>query len=172
MATVDVDAIATRVRVVLAGASVVRGVSSTRFLADYNDGLPADEKAARAEVKPRYEVRAWYAGLNPANPPLLGTVAIVDVGVEVKVARALDLSHTTNDALRDDATSLAAVDADVIRQALSWPGNVSGCGLSQDMLTPNGAPDYRISVATGDRPGLIETVHTFVGIAIVTMAIT
>lgn len=175
MALLDVDAITTRVRAVLAGsAGTVRTIASTRFLGDMPDGLSDEEKAIRATVKPRYEVVTRDLGYSEASPPRLHSVAIKRIGVQVTITRPYSFTEATSDTARDDATSLAAQDFDALSQALGFPGNVTIAGTDtvvvSGLLTPDGEPDYRAQMPDGDRPGLITTVCNFTGTVIVTQA--
>lgn len=170
----DADSVATRVRQVLAGsAGTVRTIDSTRFLADYHDGLSDQETALRAVVKPRYDVLVYDDGPSDSSPPLLHSVAIKNIRVVVKLVRSFTFSEATSDSVRDDQTSLATQDYDAISQALGYPGNVtitsSTTSIVSNLLTPDGC-DHDVQSPDGDRPGLIRTTCTFKGHAIVTQA--
>lgn len=126
MAYAKFGAILTRLRQVIEqSAGTLREVPSARFAGDLPDGLSDNALGQRAITKPRVE--ASIAGMRPshASPPDSGSLHILDVDFEVRVVRLLSPLEHVSDADRDALRALAYEDADVLRQALRFGGNLS-----------------------------------------------
>ena len=141
MSNVAGAALITRIREVLESSyGSFRTVPANRFAGDFPAGLADSELVRRAFVQPRVRVEVKVLGRHPASPPITGNVIIYNVQVLVTSARAIVRSEqiTPDDLSTEHAN--AVVDADIIRQALEWPGNLltteagTATGLVSGML--------------------------------------
>lgn len=174
MANIASGYILTAVRDVLdAAAGSLRTISSTRFDGDAYESLSDEEKSRRATDRPVFDVRITSLRRNSASPPTNGSLAIYTIGVEVLVFRHIGNAEKLVPATRDTAAGLAIEDADVIAQALEYPGNLTtdsgshATGLVGGLLQHESSELRRVDLAD-DRPGLIETAHVFRGYVTVT----
>lgn len=170
MANVNTDAVLTRVREVLEGdASATRAVALDTYLANLPPGLVSDEQSRRAMVNPRYDVRVVSLKPHPSMPPTGSSLGLYTLELEVVTARQLTLIHNLSDTRRDDVAALAAVDGDVISQALCYPFNLFQTLAGTLTYLVNGCLKYDSSSLTrfevpADGPGIIETTHRFHGV--------
>ena len=126
MPNLNADAILTAIRDVIEdGAGSRRTIDSARFDGNFYASLARDEQSRRALVTTRAETDIVSVELSEHTPKQPCNVYLYRVGVEVSVVRHLNNSHRLIDATRDDTKALSAMDADVLRQALSYPGNLT-----------------------------------------------
>lgn len=177
MANIAASAILTRIREVLEdGAGSVRTVSSSRFLGELPDGLSPDAEALRAISKPRVEASITGIRRSASTPPIIGSLLIYDVDVDVRVVRVATTLHQLSDDQRVALQALCAEDADIIRQALEWPGNLTSTtagaatGLVSGILryVKTGKLTAKRAVNDGAQP--YEIVHSFSGAVTVSAA--
>jgi len=166
MATIDADAILTRIRAVLeAGAGSLRTIASTRFDGGLWDDLDADEQSKRATYRPITEASITALAPHDARCSVLTNVGILAIEVTVKVVRHVGPEHMATDALRDDVKALAVSDADVIAQALGYPGNLDRAttGIISGLLAHESS-DVELSLPSdASGPGTVTTSHQFTG---------
>lgn len=179
MAYVDADAIITRVREVLEdGTGSLRTITTGTYYGGLFPGVDGGEESMRAAVKPRIEPSVRVVGRNENTPGVMGSYNLIDVEVTVRVVRFVNANHKLKDSLADDVKAAAARDADVIRQALTYPNNLTATsggtatGLCTGLLSYEGSdePSVEWDDADNSEGGRIETVHRFTGIVQVTQA--
>lgn len=176
MSNIAADAILTAVRGVLEdGTGTLRTISSTRFDGGLYDSLPDDEKSRRALDRPVVEATITKMERSPHTYAQPGSLAIRRITVEVKIVRHLNEEHKLVDATRDDEKALAVVDADMVAQALEYPGNLTQDAGANATGLVSGRLQYVSStverVQLGDKqPGMIVTKHTFTGDVQITLA--
>jgi hypothetical protein len=164
------DAVLTRVREVIEDSrGTLRTVPSSWFLGDLPEGLDVGEEARRGIVGPRVDAEIVGMAPNPSSPPTMGNVMFTDVDILVRVIRTI----TPLEQLDDDSSvalrALAAKDAEVLRQALGYAGNLTttqagtATGIVSGLLrwTKTGVKVKRV-INEGAQP--IETQHNFRGI--------
>lgn len=178
MAYIKSAAIVTRLREVLQNsAGALRTVPADRFLGDLPDGLDVGEAMRRALEAPRIAVRVSTMGRDSASPPLIGDVQLEKLGVEVRVIRTVTTLEQISETDADALEAAALTDGDVIRQAMSYPGNLATttAGTATDivsgLLVYQGSR-FDPSGAINDGAQRFESVHTFTGIAISRPAVT
>ena len=98
-----------------------------------------------------------------ARPSVICNVGILALEVSVAVTRHVGPEHMATDALRDDVKGLAVDDADVIAQALTYPGNLDRptTGIVSGMLNHEGSAI--VLTLPDDGPGRVTTEHKFTG---------
>lgn len=180
MAYAATAAVLTAVRGVLESAEgTLRTIAATRFHGGLPEGLDGSEESLRALERARCEPFVRVVGPHATNFVANSNLHLLDVEVTVRVARHLGPEHRLTDATRDTVIALAAEDADVIRQALTYPGNLTqtsggtATNLVSNLLTYEGSDDPRIEYDDADSSegGRVITVHRFTGIVKVTQAV-
>lgn len=169
MAVVSTDALYTRLREVLeAGEGTLREIPEGTFGGVLPEELSDRSLAVKALAKPRTEAWIIKWETSPNSPPLYSNLAIYVIEVRIRVVRLLTLVAHLGDVNRDAVKALAGSDADLIRQAVSFPGNllVTAGGVETGLLS--GLLTYRSSTATvrsmaADSLSVIETDHLFAG---------
>ena len=171
MAYLNTDAILTAIRDVVEDAvGSARTIAATRFDGHLYSTLSDEEQSRRGLVRARVEARIISTKKNPHSPAKPGNISLYDLLIEILVVRHLNATHRLDDATRDTARGLAAQDADVLRQALCWPGNLtvdSGTNLTELVSGKLKHLDSEIGEAQigKDKPGLITSRHRFSCIA-------
>jgi hypothetical protein len=165
MATIDAAGLIARVREVLSeAAGSLRTIAGDTYGGEYYDGLDDDEASQRAMVRPRFDVVISSVEPHPMAPPRNDSIGLYRVSVAVMVIRHISLDHQLTDATRDAARAAAVADADVVSQALEWPGNVHFSSASTRIVGRKldylGSDVERFQLAD-DQPGIIETRHRF-----------
>lgn len=126
MAYVQAAALITRLREVLEdSAGTLRTVPAARFDGDSPEGLSADEAMRRSLTAPRIRARVKVLGRSKSSPPITGNLVIYDITVSVKSRRTITPLEQLDEASNDVLMAAAVTDADVIRQALEYPGNLT-----------------------------------------------
>jgi len=172
MANIDTDTLLARVRAIVEdGAGSLRTITADTFRGHLYETLGVDAKAVRALVKPRAEARIVNLERHPGTTFEMGSFQLYSVELEVLMVRSGHFTHALKDTERDDLKALAARDGDVLRQALGWPGNVTGAGVVSDMLRYESSEVGDIELDDEETGTRIETVHRFVGILNVATAI-
>jgi hypothetical protein len=173
VAAIRAAAITTRIREVLEdGAGTLRTISSTRFLGDLPEGLSDDAALARSTAKPRVEATIVSMAQSAASPPDNGNLHILDIEVDVKVVRIMSPVEQLDDDSRSALLALAIEDADMIRQALRYAGNLTqttagtACDLVSNCLAVYRGSSVKIRRAIDEGAQPVETLHRFLGRAI------
>jgi len=167
MAAVDIDAVEARVRAVLEGAGSVRTVTSGRLKpAKTGDLGAAAQKLGLSATVDRYQIRVRILGDNPATPTRPCNLHLTDIEVEVRIFTSLDHPQRRI-AARMSRHSRAQETANLVKQALEWPGNMTGVGLSSDVLLQQpGPPVNELPEAK-----VLEQRLVFHGVAVETLAV-
>lgn len=171
MAYVDTTAILVRLREVLDSAQgTLRTIAAGRFDSGLYDGLDVDAQALRALDIPIVEASIASTGHHPASPSVMGNLAFRSIEVEVRVVRSATLAHKLNTTTRDTLRGLAAQDADVIAQALTYPGNLTQTAAAAATGLVSGClryPEGGSSIETDfedDVGARVVSTHRFTGI--------
>lgn len=154
--------------VVEQSAGALRAVPVGRFLGDLPQGLDDESAMARAISTPRVESSITSVTPSSSSPPVLGDLRIYEVQVSVKVLRVVTPLEQVSDADRDELQALAAQDADVLSQALGFPGNLARTADGVETEIVSGLLVYRSSSVlvgkrTDDGAQTITTTHVFRG---------
>lgn len=124
MANLAASAILTAIEEVLDGElGTVRTFALTDLSSNTYPSLPAEEKARRAMIKPRFDVNITDVRRHPASPPEKSNKAFYLF--DVSIALEYKLEH---EAIEDDRRAIRAqalLDSEKARQALGWPGNLT-----------------------------------------------
>jgi hypothetical protein len=131
MSNIQAAAICTRVREVLTqAAGSVRTISSGTYTDDYPDGLDDSARERRALEGPR--IRAAFALTGPAreSPPTNSNLLIYDGTITVTIEHLLARDQQLDSDAYDVVQAAAFADADVVRQALEYPGNLTATNAS------------------------------------------
>jgi hypothetical protein len=135
------------------------------------------ERSMRAVVVPRVEARITSIEKHPAAPSWGGDKYLMQVGVEVRVVRHFALHESVSVETREDMRGAAARDADIVRQALTWPGALvedaagTPTGLVSRCLTHDSSEVGEIETTSGDMNGTLTTTHELEGVVLVTQQI-
>jgi len=166
MAYIAAAAIQTRVSEVLKeAAGTLRTITAGTYL-----GTPegeGDMDSARGAVeKALIQARPIATRRSKASPPIYSNLVLYEQEWRIRVIRLLSRTTQIDDDARDAATALAALDCDVLRQALEFPGNLSTTtagtptGIVSGMMTyVDSTHDVRGPVDDG--ASIIETDHRF-----------
>ena len=170
MGYLKTSAILTRVREVLEDGAGTLRVISERFLGDLPEGLSEVEQMRRGLVKARVETSISSISRSPTSPPITGNFLIYEIGVDVRVVRTVTTLEQLSDDDRDSLMALAAEDADVVRQALEYPGNLTQTSAGVDTQLASGMLNFkssriRVSRAVDEGAQRVETIHNFSGFA-------
>ena len=165
MATMDGDAILTRIRAVIeAGAGSFRLIATDRFDGGLWEDLDPEEQSKRATYRPIVEATITGQEPHESRPTVICNVGMIAIEVTIIITRHLGPEDKATDALRDNVKGLAADDADVLQQVLMYPGNLdrSTTGIVSGMLNWQ-ASTLEVQLSD-DAAGRILTEHTFTGI--------
>jgi hypothetical protein len=165
-----------RLREVLQDArGSLRTIASGTYLGNLPPGLEANEEARRALATLTSgagvptESRVVSVKRSSASPPVLGNLALYDIEVEVRQVFPFVTLTKLDDTTRDAVQGLAASSADIIAQALSFPGNLltkqngASTGLVSGMLAFVGS-DYAWAGTVNPPGGTLTAVHKFKGV--------
>jgi len=156
--------------VVERGHGIARTISADSYCGGVYATLETLPSATAALTAPRAEARITRTERSPASPPEPGSFALVQVDVEVHLVRAASLRTELIDACRRELRALSSADGDVLRQALSYPGNLATTSEGTDTTLVSGWLDYLgsdvgdLEIEAGQNGRLITT-HTFRGTA-------
>jgi len=164
-------------QVVEDSVGVLRTVPVSRFGGEVPEGLDPESMMARAIDRPRVEAMITSITPSDASPPVLGHLRLYDVEVRVKVVRVVTPLEQVSDADRDALMSLASEDADVLSQALGFPGNLTATttGTATDIVSGlllHRATSVLVRKAIDDGAQPIETSHTYLARMISRPAVT
>lgn len=163
-------AIQTRVREVLEGAAGdLRTIDLGTYGGDMPEGLTDAEATRRTATIARIEARVTNMSRSASAPTTFSNVAQYDMEMRVRVTRILDRTAEIDDTTRDAAKAAAFRDADVLAQALGYPGNLSTTAAGTATGIVSGLLTYRDSASSvrgpvDDGASLIETDHRFTAI--------
>lgn len=170
MAFVAFDALADRLREVLeAGAGSLRAITADTYGGNLPDGFSEMGDSVRSVGLPQVECSIEKIRPSASGHSIVGSVLLYDFDVRVRVVRHLPADVQVNGAARDAIKYAAATDADVIRQALSWPGNLTATaggaatGVLSGMLMHRES-ELETRPAVEDGAAIVETIHTFFGV--------
>ena len=173
MAYIQAAAILRRIREVLEEqAGTLRTISNTRFLGDIPDGLDASEEMRRALEKPRIAATIVDITRSAASPPVNGNLIIYDVTIDVRIIRTITTLEQVSDDDDETLRALAFSDADYVRQALEYPGNLTtttaavATDLVSGLLSHVRSTQSRTRGQTNQGAQTLETIHRFTGYAI------
>ncbi len=167
MAYVAAAAIQKRVREVLqSAAGSLRTITAGTYLGEFPEGDSDMDSARATVVGARVEAQVLSVKRSPSSPPVIGNLALYEMEWRVRVQRLLDRTSQIDDTLRDAVKALAFQDADVLAQALGFPGNLStttagtATGIVSGLLSyVDSSSDIRGPVDDG--ASIIETDHRF-----------
>lgn len=177
MATIEGGRILTRVREVLEDArGTLRTISSGTLKGSLPPGLETNEEARRAitalaaGVGVPTEARITAIRRSPASPPVLGNLALYDFDLEVRQVLPGSSREKLDDDWRDAISGVAATYADIVAQALEYPGNLTAtqAGGATGIISGKLAhvdSAYRWSGTVNGGGMTLEAVHRFKGIA-------
>jgi hypothetical protein len=153
-------------QVVEDSAGTLRTTPASRFGGEVPEGLDPESAMARAADRPRVEASIVSIAPSDATPPTLGNLRVYDVEVRVKVTRVVTPLEQVSDDDRDALMALAAEDADVLGQALGFPGNLTTttAGTATDIVSGlllHRTTSVMVRKAIDDGAQPIETSHTY-----------
>lgn len=137
---------------------LLRTVPALRFEGDLPPGLSASAEQRRALTTPRVFASVTALERSAASSPVLGNQLLYKVSVEVRIVRLVPREAQLDPELHREVAAQAAVDTDVVRQALEFPGNLleteagEATGLASGMLI--------FATARSRFVGKIETAQT------------
>lgn len=164
-------AILTAIREVVEDAT-----GSVRTIADgrFEPGTYSDQARAAASVLALGNARAevTISGLRraPESPPVGGSFALYGLDVEVTVVRNFGVAAEVDTDTRVAIRAAALLDADLLQQALGWPGNLTqtsaavATGLVSGLLRYEGSSPGDFATDS-DGNGVLTSTHRFNGIA-------
>jgi len=172
MAYVQTAYLIQRIREVLEDAyGSLRTITAGTYEGDFPQGLDEAEAQRRSLIAPRTRVNVNVIGRSPYSPPINGSLIIYDLNVTVIASRLLQREAQITPDDYDDVQAASAADADVIRQALEWPGNLTTTsdGHATDLVS--GMLSYESSTfpiigQINDGAQRIEAQHVFSGFLI------
>lgn len=176
MATWSAGNLTARLREVLEDArGTLRTIASGTYLGKLPPGLDVNEEARRALAVitngsgAPTEARVVNVKRSAASPPVIGNIALYDIEVEVRQVWPFHSLNKLDDDQRDVTQGLAAAAADIIAQALTYPGNLTtthagaSTGLVSGMLAYVDSA-YQWAGAVNDAGGTLEARHRFKGV--------
>jgi len=171
MAYLAASAIQTRLREVLEDArGTLRTIAVGTFLGSAPEGESDMDRARAAVEGATAEALITSVKRNASSPPMLSNVAFYDLTVRVRVTRIVTRTAQIDDSARDAIKAMAFRDADVLRQALGFPGNLTATHAGTATGIVSGLLSYSDSAAAVrglviDGSSIIETDHRFTCIA-------
>lgn len=167
MAYVAAAAIQKCVREVLQSAKgSLRAITAGTYLGEFPEGESDMDGARATVVGARVEAKMLSMKRSPSSPPVIGNLALYEIEWRVRVQRLLDRTSQIDDNVRDAVKALAFQDADVLAQALGFPGNLTtttagtATGIVSGLLSyVDSSSDIRGPVDDG--ASIIETDHRF-----------
>lgn len=177
MATLAAPAILTAIREVIEdGAGSVRTITSGSYLPSETSARSIPGLSHDALIAPRAEVRIAETSRHEATPPITGSFQLVAMIIEIRLVRSLTAFKLLDNDARQAVQALAAVDGDVLAQALTWPGNLTQTAAADPTGLVSGClrTDWTSAVGTveadGSDHGRLVTTHRFTAIAQVALA--
>ena len=178
MATLATGAILSAIREVIEdGAGSIRTITADIYEAGGFDGRESLGVSVEALSAPRAQVRIASVEPHPASPPITGSFVLRLLTIEVKLARPAGTADILSPAAFQALQELAAADHDVLAQALTWPGNLTtggspavATGLVSGCLQTTHSAAIGTVEFDGPDNGRLVTIHTFQGVAKVTLA--
>jgi len=164
MAYLNGDDILTRIREVLEqAAGSLRVIPTDTYHGGLWGDLSADEQSRRATWRPLTEARITSIEPHGARCSVTSNVGLLALEVEVLVTRHVGPEHMAQDTIRDFTSGAAATDADVVTQALGYPGAMDRAttGVVGGLLSYVSS-ETAIELATSDgSPGRLITTIIF-----------
>lgn len=170
MANISYIAIRTAIRERLLGTLTTgaRDVTVGRLLGEASHGLDDAERKRRSLSTPRFDISFINSEKHPNGPPITFSVGLVKISIKVLATYSLPAEVLT-DLARDQAVSVAETDADIIRQALTWPGCLTSTSASVATGIVSGCLTWLRSEVVREEwgqasttgSGLLEVEHNF-----------
>ena len=175
MSTINAAAILKRIEQVLVDSlGNLRTVPAGRFQADSYEGISDDTEAIRAFVLPTVDAEIVAMRRHPQSPMTMHSLALMEIDVKASITRATDATAKVDAATRRTVKAAAVADADIVRQALSYPGNLAttSAGTSTGIVTGMlSYIDSSIQVRFGGDVGArVTSVHRLRGVVQITQA--
>lgn len=144
-----------------------------RFESGTHEAQEQRERSTRAIVAPRVEARITSVERHDASPPVGCDRYLVAIELEVVCVRHFALRESVSATARESMRGEAASDADIVRQALTWPGSLliddaaNPTGLVSGCLVYADSDVGEIETSGGDMNGVLSTTHSLKGVVIV-----
>jgi len=149
------------------GTGSLRAIAAGRFTDDLDPSVDEAERQRRGirSDKP-FRVRITGQRRHPASPPILGSVILYEIDVEVTVSRTVATIEQLDADTFSVLEALAWEDADAIRQALCTPPNLESTSASAATGIVGDHLRYidsrgKVVPIQGDGAGRYETIHRF-----------
>ena len=169
MSYIATGALQVRLREVLEdGLGSLRTITAGTYGGNLPEGMDPSHEAVRALGEPQVEALITNQRRSPNSPPTYSNLALMQFDCRVKVTRRLGAVEQLDGAARDVVKAAASTDADVISQALGFPGNL----LTTSGGTPTGLVsgllswvESRVEPISTDENGtaIVRTEHMFTG---------
>lgn len=128
MAYIQTLAIIQRIEEVInSGAGDMRTIPVGTFVDSWPDGYSEWSSQRKALETPRTRVNVNPTGRSPNSPPINSSLIIYDATITVTCSRLLPRQSQILSDDYDAVQAAGAKDADLVRQALEYPGNLSVC---------------------------------------------
>ena len=170
MTVISTAALQVRLREVLeTGFGSTRTITAGTYGGNLPEEFSAQGDSVRSVAKPQAEALIEAVRRSPSSPSSMSNVALYEIDVRVRVVRRLTADQQVNSTTRDTVKAAAAADADVLVQALTWPGNLTqtqagtATGLRSGMLAYRSSETV-VRPAVDDGASIIETNHLFLGL--------
>ena len=153
----------------------VRTVVSDTMLSGLHTGMADARKATLALVKPRFDVQPVAWGKHVSTPSVKGTVAIREIQLNLLVSYHLEITDDLNQAEKEAIRATVFNNAETIRQALTFPGNLTqtasatSTGLVSGLLEEIG--EFKV-IREDFAAHILDTSQAFRGLVQLTTAIT
>jgi hypothetical protein len=177
MANLATSAILTAIREVIEdGTGSVRTITSGDYLPGETSARSIPGLSRDALIAPRAEVRLVETTRSEASPAITGSFQLLALDLEIRLVRSLTTFKLLDHDARQAVHALAALDGDVLAQALTWPGNLTQTAAAAATGLVSGClrTDWRSAVGTveadGSDLGRLITIHRFTAIAQVALA--
>jgi len=178
VSSLQAGAILTSIREVIEdGSGLVRDITAGTYEGGISSVTNGAALGSLSLSTPRVESKITNVSPHPASPPIGGTLILRSLSVTVRIVRGFSGRHELNDTHRDALQGLVVADADVIAQALTWPGNLTATNAAAPTGLVSGCLVYSSSsvgsVEIDDaNDGRIVSSHLFTGVARITAAVT
>jgi|GEM_PF-1437317 len=167
MSYVQTLAVITRIREVLEeGKGIGRTITVGRFTDDWQAGASEAMSRRKALVGPRSRINVTINGRSPNSPPINSNLIVYEATITIWISRILTRGNQITSSDYDVVQAAGAADADVIRQAMEYPGNLSYTEAGQYTDLVSGMMRYQGTTSNvvgqiDDGAQRLECVHTF-----------
>lgn len=169
MTTIATSALLTRLREVLEdGYGSLRTIAAATYGGNLPEDFTGQGDSVRSLGQPQVECLITKITRSPSSPILKSNVALYELDVRVRIVRRMSADLAVSETARDAVKAAASTDADVITQALSWPGNLTTTQAGASTGVVSGMLSHRESSTTvsgvvEDGASIVETLHLFTG---------